>query len=51
MTPDQATHALRGARTVPVLHASISAVKELHAACLEHGVAAAMVRPPAKGGG
>lgn len=36
---------------MPVLHGSISSVKELHALCLEHGVAAAMVRPPAKGGG
>lgn len=35
---------------VPVAEASLSRIKELHALCEEHGIIAAMVRPPAKGG-
>lgn len=46
MTPEQAIQTLQGRRTVPVIEASIRAVKELHARCLSHGIAAAIVRPP-----
>ncbi len=51
MTPEHASHILRGRKTVPVMQASIRAVKELHTKCLEQGIAAAMARPCTKGGG
>jgi hypothetical protein len=34
-----------------VMESSLRAVKELHARCLENGIAAAMVRPPRRDGG
>jgi hypothetical protein len=51
MTPEQAGFVLRDRATVPVLKAGIRDVKELHARCLDHGIAAAMVRPCRRDGG
>ena len=50
MTPAQASTALRGRPTVPVIKASIHAVKELHASCLARDIPAAMARPCDNGG-
>jgi hypothetical protein len=51
MTPSEAQSALEGRRTFPVMEASLGRIKELHAQCLAHGIAAAMVRPPRRDGG
>ena len=51
MTSQEAQQILAGRPTVPVLEASLNSVKEMHALCLKHGIAAAMVRPKRKGGG
>ncbi len=51
MTPAQAQRALEGKRTFPVAEASLTRVKELHAQCLAHGIAAAMTRPKRRDGG
>ncbi len=51
MTPQQAISALRGRPVVPVTRGSIHSVKELHANCLRHDIAAAMRRPCEPGGG
>ncbi len=51
MTPEQAVEVLRNRPTVPVIKASIHRVKELHATCLDYGIAAAMVRPCRRDGG
>ena len=51
MTPEQAQRVLANRPTVPVMEASLGGIKEMHALCLAHGIAAAMVRPKRKGGG
>lgn len=51
MTPSQATEALRGRPTVPVIRSSIHSVKELYGTCLSAGIPAAMRRPCVPGGG
>ena len=51
MTPEAADALLQQGRPVPVVQGSLSYVKEIRAACLEAGIAAAIVRPPRRGGG
>ncbi len=51
MTPDQAAVALRGRPVVPVMYATIHAVKEMHAEALSHGIPAAMRRRCTDSGG
>ncbi|MCP4870532.1 MAG: hypothetical protein GY898_17655 [Proteobacteria bacterium] len=51
MTTEEAIAALEGRRTRPVMESSLRSVKEAHTRFLEHGIAAAMVRPPRRGGG
>jgi hypothetical protein len=51
MTPDEASAILAGRPTVPVAEASLDRIKELYAICLDHGIAAAMIRPRRRDGG
>ena len=51
MSPEEATRILADRPTVPVMEASLPRIKELHALCLDHGIAAAMVRPKRRDGG
>jgi len=51
LSPREADEMLRASRNVPVLEGSIDHLKAVRASCLEAGIAAALVRPPRRGGG
>ena len=51
MTADEALEILRERGAMPILEGSLSYTKELRRLCLLSDIAAAIVRPPRRGGG